>query len=150
MSFSTLEDVIKYAVQREEEAYQLYKKAAAQTKSIAARKLFEEMAAEEAGHKEVFGKMNLERAEHYRKKTLSDMKISQFLADTPLKPDASYPEILAYAIKAEENAYNLYLAAADAIDDPDLEKVLRVFADVEKGHKIKVERIYDEHVLSEN
>ncbi len=150
MSLTTLEDVIKYAVQREEEAYQLYKNAAAQSKSIAAKKMFEEMASEEAGHKEVFGKMDLEKAEHYKKTTIPDMKISQFLAETPLKSNASYPEILAYAIKAEENAYNLYLAAAEATEDPDLEKVLRVFADVEKGHKIKVERLYDEHVLSEN
>lgn len=150
MSFVTLEQVIKFAVQREETAYQLYKDAAVKSKSPAARKMFEEMAAEEAGHKEVFGKMDLQRAEQYKKITIPDMKISKYLVDVPLKPDATYQEILTYAIKTEDSAYNLYITAAEASDDPDLKKVLQVFADVEKGHKIKVERLYDEYVLTEN
>lgn len=150
MSFVTLDQVIKFAVQREETAYQLYKDAAVKSKSPAARKMFEEMAAEEAGHKEVFGKMDVKRAEQYKKITIPDMKISKYLVDVPLKPDATYQEILTYAIKTEDNAYHLYVTAAEATDDPDLKKVLQVFADVEKGHKIKVERLYDEYVLTEN
>jgi rubrerythrin len=62
----------------------------------------------------------------------------------------TYQEILTYAIKAEEGAYQLYQAAAEAVDDPKLKNVLTVFADVEKGHKIKVEKLYDDHVLTEN
>ncbi len=149
MSFVTLEQVIKFAVKREEEAYQLYKNAAGMSKSIAAKKMFEEMAAEEAGHKEVFGKMNLEKAEQYKAITIPEMNIGKYLVDVEMKPDMTYQQILTFAMKAEENAYQLYTAAADAAGDPQLEKVLRVFADVEKGHKIKVEGIYEEHVLTE-
>jgi len=49
----------------------------------------------------------------------------------------------------EEKAYQLYLAA-DAINDADLRKTRRVFADVEKGHEIKVQKLYDDHVYTEN
>ena len=112
--------------------------------------MFEEMAREEAGHKEVFGKMSVEKAEHYKAIRIPDLKISQYLADVPLKPDMTYQEILIYAMKAEENAYQLYTNAAASVEDPQLQKVLNVFADVEKGHKIKIEKIYDEHVLTEN
>ncbi|TRO80250.1 ferritin-like domain-containing protein [Desulfuromonas acetexigens] len=150
MSFVTMDDIIKFAVKQEEAAYNLYKNAAAISKSISAKKMFEEMAREEAGHKEVFGKMSVEKAEHYKKIKISDLKISQYLADVPLKPDMTYQEILIYAMKAEENAYQLYTNAAASVEDPQLQKVLNVFADVEKGHKIKIEKIYDEHVLTEN
>jgi rubrerythrin len=150
MAFVTLDEIIKFAVKREETAYQLYKNAAAISTSIAAKKMFEEMAAEEAGHREVFGKMNVERAEQYKATQIPDMKISKYLAEVPLKANMTYQEILTYAIKAEEGAYQLYQAAAEAVDDPKLKNVLTVFADVEKGHKIKVEKLYDDHVLTEN
>ncbi len=150
MSLVTFEDVINFAVEREEAAYRLYLGAAAQSKSIASRKMLEDMAKEEAGHKQFFGNMNLEKVEQYRKITIPDMKMDMYLVEKPLKPDASYQEVLAYAIQAEEKAYQLYMAAADAINDADLQKTLRVFADVEKGHKIKVQKLYDDHVYTEN
>ncbi len=150
MGFVTLEEVIKFAVQREETAYQLYKNAATKTTSIAARKMFEEMAAEEAGHKEVFSRIDLAKAEQYKASQTPDMGLSKYLVDVPLKPDMTYQEILMYAIKTEESAYQLYKAAAEMTEDPQLKKTLLVFADVELGHKKRVEAIYDERVLTEN
>jgi rubrerythrin len=43
MEFVTLEEIIKFAVQREEIAYQLYTDAAAKSTSISAHKMFEEI-----------------------------------------------------------------------------------------------------------
>ena len=149
MEFITLEEIIAFAVQREESAYNLYQHAAQQTTSLAARKMFAEMAAEEAGHKEVFSKIDLAKAEQYRTTTISDMKISEYLVDVPFRPDMTYQEILTYAMKAEENAYKLYEAAVEMTEDPKLKNVLQVFADVEKGHKLCLEQLYDEHVLTE-
>ena len=150
MGFVTLEEVIKFAVQREETAYRLYKRAAEKTTSIAARKMFEEFAAEEAGHKEVFSRIDLAKAEQYRSSKMSDMGISKYLVEIELTPDMTYQEILQYAIKAEENAYQLYKAAAEMTEEPQLKKTLEVFADVELGHKKRIEGIYDERVLTEN
>jgi rubrerythrin len=147
--YHTLEDVITFAVQREETAYQLYKSAAEKTTSISARKMFEELAAEEAGHKEVFGRIDLAKSEQYRFTDIPDMKIAEYMTNVPFRPDMAYDEILRFAMKAEEHAYQLYLAAADATDDPKLKKTLQVFADVEKGHKHRIEAIYDERVLTE-
>jgi rubrerythrin len=78
------------------------------------------------------------------------MGISKYLVDIELKPDMTYSEILQFAIKTEESAYHLYKAAAEGTDDPQLKKTLEVFADVELGHKKRVESIYDERVLTEN
>lgn len=150
MGFVTLEEVIKFAVQREETAVQLYTRAAKMTTSIASRKMFEEFALEEMGHKKVFSQMDLAKAEQYRASKLSDMGISKYLVEISLTPDMSYPQILQFAIKTEENAHQLYKAAAASTDDPQLKKTLEVFADVELGHKKRIEGIYEEHVLTEN
>jgi rubrerythrin len=149
MGFATLEDIVKFAVQREDTAYRLYKDAAEKSTSIAGRKMFEEMAAEEAGHKEVFSRVDLAEAMQKASGRMPDMKLAEYMTDIPLHPNMSYDEILRHAIKTEEHAFKLYTAAAEMTDDPKLKKTLLVFADVEKGHKKRLEEIYDERVLTE-
>ncbi len=149
MGFTTLQEIIAFAVQREETAYQLYKAAAEKSSSIAARKMFEEMANEEAGHKQVFSRVELAAAHQHAASKVPDMHLSDYLTDVPFRPDMSYDEILRNAIKAEESAWRLYTAAAEMTDEPELKRTLLVFADVEKGHKKRLEDIYDERVLTE-
>lgn len=149
MNFVTLEEVIAFAVEREETAYRLYKKAAELSTNIASRKMFEEMAAEEAGHKDVFSRIDAEKAGHHKGIKIPDMKISQYLKDVPFRKDMTYQEILTFAMKTEESAYMLYEAAAEATEDPKLKNVLKVFADVERGHKARLEQLYEDHVLTE-
>jgi rubrerythrin len=147
--FVTLDDVIKFAVEREETAYQLYKRAAELSTSIASRKMFEELAEEEATHKDVFSKIDVEKAEQHKLCTLPESSIAKYLADIPFRADLTYSEILSFALKTEENAYQLYKAAAGMTDDPKLQKVLMNFADVELGHRRRLEVIYEERVLTE-
>jgi rubrerythrin len=149
MGFTTFEEIVEFAVKREDSAYRLYKAAAEKAQSVAARKMFEEMAVEEAGHKICFEKIDLQQSENYKFSSNSDMKLAEYMADIPFKEDMSYPEILHYAMKTEESAYKLYEAAAEMTDDPKLKKMLLVFADVEKGHKLRLEGMYDEKVLTE-
>jgi rubrerythrin len=150
MKFVTLEEVIGFAVKREEAAYRLYLEAAEKSTSIAARKMFEEMAAEEAGHRDVFSKVELAEACGAAAASIPDMKIAEYLVDVPLRPDSTYDEILRHAMKAEEHAWRLYSAAAEMTGDPRLKKILLTFAEVEKGHKKRLEEIYEERVLTEN
>jgi rubrerythrin len=149
MKFVTLDEVIKFAIEREDTAYKLYKRASELSTSIAAKKMFEELAQEEATHKDVFTKIDEDKAESHKLCTLPESSIAKYLADVPFRPDLSYSEILAYALKTEENAYQLYKAAAGMADDPKLQKVLMNFADVELGHRRRIEAIYEERVLTE-
>jgi rubrerythrin len=147
--FITLDEVIKFAVEREDTAYNLYKRAEELSTSIAAKKMFAELAAEEATHKDVFSKIDKDRAESHKLCTLPESSIAKYLSDVPFRADMSYSEILAFALKTEENAYQLYKTAAGMTDDPKLQKVLMNFADVELGHRRRLEAIYEERVLTE-
>jgi rubrerythrin len=147
--FVTMDDVIKFAIDREETAYQLYKFAEELSTTVAAKKMFAELAAEEATHKEVFSKIDADKAENHKLCTIPETSIAKYLADVSFRPDMPYQEILAFALKTEENAYQLYKAAAGMTDDERLQKVLMSFADVELGHRRRLEVIYEEHVLTE-
>jgi rubrerythrin len=147
--FVTLDDVIKFAIDREETAYQLYKFAEELSTTVAAKKIFAELAAEEATHKDVFSKIDADKAESHKLCTIPETSIAKYLTDVTFRPDMTYQEILTFALKAEENAYQLYKAAAGMTDDDRLQKVLINFADVELGHRRRLEVIYEEHVLTE-
>jgi len=149
MKFISLDEVIAFAIDREDTAYKLYKRAAQLSTSIAAKKMFEELAQEEATHKGVFVKIDEDKAESHKLCTLPESSIAKYLADVPFRADLTYNEILAFALKAEENAYQLYKAAAGMTEDPKLQKILMNFADVELGHRRKIEAIYEERVLTE-
>lgn len=150
MEFTTLEDVIRFAVRREDAAYRLYRNAAEKAPNIATRKMFEELAAEEAGHKEVFSRIDIVEALSTQVEGAADMHLAEYMAELPFREDMTYAEILRFAIKTEENAYQLYLAAARMTGDPKLRRTLEAFANVEKGHRLRLEEIYDERVLTEN
>ena len=147
--FITLDDVIKFAIEREDTAYKLYKRAEELSTTIAAKKMFAELAAEEATHKDVFSKIDVEKAEHHKLCTIPEASIAKYLSDVPFRPDMSYQEILTFALKTEENAYQLYKAAAGMTEDEKLQKVLMNFADVELGHRRRLEVIYEDRVLTE-
>ena len=149
MSFLSLKEVIDFAVEREETAYQLYKRAAQLTESPAARKMFEELAQEEATHKDVFSKVDPDKIAEVNVCKIPEATIGQYLKDVPLHPQMTYQEILTYTLKSEEGAYQLYKAAAGMTEDPRLQKTLLTFAEVELGHRRKIEALYDEHVLTE-
>lgn len=150
MGFITMEEIIHFAVQREKRAYELYCDAAAKSNSIASRKMFEEMAAEEAGHQEVFSRIEMAAAVGRASAQIPDTHISAYLVDLPLRPDMSYDEIIRYGIKTEENAWKLYVAAAEVTEEPQLKKTLLAFAEVERGHKKRLETLYEDKVLTEN
>ena len=102
--FVTLDDVIKFAIEREDTAYKLYKRAAELSIDIASKKMFEELAAEEATHKDVFSKIDEDKAESHKLCTLPESSIAKYLADVPFRADLTYSQILAFALKTEENA----------------------------------------------
>lgn len=149
MSFISLKEVVDFAVEREETAYQLYKRAAELTESPAARKMFEELAQEEATHKDVFAKVDPDKIEELHVCKIPEATIGQYLREVPFHPQMNYQEILTYALKTEESAYQLYKTAAGMTEDPRLQKTLLTFAEVELNHRRKIEALYNEHVLTE-
>jgi rubrerythrin len=149
MEFSTIEDILEFALEKEDASFRLYKSAAKMSVNSSARKLFEEMAKQEEEHIRFIKQLNKEKIAHYKLKKVPDLKISEYLIDIPYREDMTYQEILVYSMKSEEKSYKLYAEAETMTDDPELKKLFLMLASEEKKHKYILESIYDKKILTD-
>jgi rubrerythrin len=75
--------------------------------------------------------------------------MSEMMEDVPFSSDMSYADLLRMAIKNEEKSQQLYLTTAKMVTEPNLKKMLLILAREESTHKEKLEKIYDEEILTE-
>jgi rubrerythrin len=149
MSLETLQDILDFAMDKEDASFRLYHEAAEKAGSISGRKMFEEMAEEEAGHKRLIARLDREVVAKYTFPHVPDLKIGDYLHDVAYRPDMTFQEILIFAMKEEERAVQLYQRAETMTSDPDLKQMLLMLANEEKRHKFKLEALYDDKVLAE-
>ena len=149
-AFGSVDEILDFAIGKEEEAVQLYTRLASQTRKSWMRQVFEEFANEERGHKEKLlaikqGKLLLPAAEK-----VMDLKIGDYLMDVEPSPDLDYQDALILAMKEEKAAFKLYSDLAAATDDDSLRATLLALAQEEAKHKLRFEIEYDEHILTED
>ena len=149
MSLDTLQDILAFAMDKEDASYRLYHEAAGKAGSISGRKMFEEMAEEEAEHKRLIARFDPEIVARYTFPHVPDLKIGDYLHEVAYRPDMTFQEILIFAMKEEERAFQLYTRAETMTSDPDLKRLLLMLANEEKRHKFKLEALYDDKVLTE-
>jgi rubrerythrin len=148
----TIEKALEMGAEMELESYNLYTEHAAKAKYPGAKKLLEEIAADEKRHREYFLK-GLEDPAHLKIRTLSedipDLKITDKLVNVPIDPQANYPQVLIYAAKREKSTHDFYVQIARKFKGTEMGKVFNSFATEELRHKYLLEKEYDEVVLVE-
>lgn len=150
MDFKSADQILDFAIRKEEEAAELYRDLAATIDRPDMRKVFESFAAEEMQHKarliEVkHGKMILSS-----EKKIFDLKIGENLVDVKPTPNIDYQHALIFAMKAEKAAFKLYHDLAQATDDGGLRELFLGLAQEEARHKLRFEIEYDDQILTEN
>ncbi len=148
--FNSTEEILDFAVQEEEKAFQFYKSLAEKTEKPWMREVFMEFAREEASHKEKLlqvkeGKQVLVDV----KGKVMDLKIADYLVEMEPNPEMDYQQALVVAMKKEKAAFKLYSDLAGRIDDPELKSVFLSLAQEEAKHKLKFEIEYDDNFLTE-
>ncbi|MDD2319410.1 MAG: ferritin family protein [Geobacteraceae bacterium] len=149
MELNTLDDILEFALEREDASYRLYLNAAKKSSNPAARKIFEELADQEKGHKKMLLNLDKEKVSTYTFRKVPDLGISEYLVDISYHDSMTYQEILIYAMKNEEKATRFYLEAESLTDDPELKKLMQMLANEEQKHKFRLESLYEEKVLTE-
>ncbi len=152
----TVEKALKVGVTMETGAYNLYTETSKKVKDPGSKQLLKELAADEAKHKAYF-EMALKEPEKVMNeakggdlKKVMDLHISDPLKEAPLNPDASYQDTLIFAAKSEQTAVDFYMALSKTYSAHPLGKMWAEFAKMEQGHKLKIEKEYDDVVLAEN
>jgi rubrerythrin len=145
----SFEKLISIAITREEEAYEFYMEASKQAELKSSAKLLEELAQQEVGHKkklvaaldsDVCGTFACKNIEEFE-----EMDLSKYLLEIPLDPSSGPQDILIVAMKREESAYNFYKALSELTTSSSHRTVFETLASEEKGHKERLERMYDEY-----
>ena len=150
MNFKSVDEILNYAIDKEEDARQFYLDIAAKMDRPYMKQVFEQFAKEEKGHKAKLqavkeGKMML-KAE----KKVIDLQIGDHLEEVDMDSKLDYQQALIVAMKAEKNSYRLYNDLANSTDDENLSTMFLSLAQEEAKHKLRFEIEYDEYVLREN
>jgi len=150
MAFKSVDEILDFAIRKEEESAQMYTDLAAKMEKAYMRDVFESFAREEEGHKKKLldikkGKLLVPAAAR-----ILDLKIAEYVTDVAPSPDIDYQEALILAMKKEKEAFRLYTDLADATDDSALRVTLLGLAQEEAKHKLRFEVEYDEQFLREN
>ena len=148
MNFKSIEDLIRFAIEKEKAAIEFYESASTEEPYSAGKQTFLEFAKEEKKHKallEGFLKGD-KKLEEYRFKWVPDMKRSDYMVDLKHEKGMAYPELLRLAMKREEKALQLYNDLASNAEQPDWVKVFKMLCQEEAAHKLKLETIYDDYM----
>lgn len=147
MEQEQFKEIIKFAIDKEINAFNFYTSAGQVAKYSGAKELFSDLAKEEAGHRNLLEKLDMEKIAKVRIEPVPNLKISDYMVDVEFKPDLSYADILRAAMKMEERALKLYTDMKESNKDQDINKLFTFLANEESKHKYRLEKIYDDEVL---
>lgn len=151
MKLNTVDEILDFAIQKEQDAHDFYKGLADKMDRKYMQDVFNGFAKEELGHKKKLegiksGKLLVSS----EKKIIQDLKIGENLVDIELSADMSYQDALIVAMKAEKAAFKLYHDLAASTDNADIQNVLLNLAQEEAKHKLRFELEYDDYALKDN
>jgi rubrerythrin len=150
-TFKSVEEVLDFAINSEEEAEKFYSDLAAKVETPGMKEVFLSFAKEENGHKTKLmaiksGKLDKLSASM----RIVELKHADYLVDVEPSSGMSYQEALIVAMKREKAAYKLYMDLMAKVDDADLKATFEALAIEEAKHKMRFEVEYDERILVEN
>lgn len=149
-SWGSVEEVLDYAIAREQEASDFYSDLAGRVASPPMKKVFLQFSKEEAGHKKRLESIKADRSLAPAEQKVLDLKMADYLVDVQPTDDMSAQDALILAMKREKAAFRLYSDLAEATDDEALRGTFNMLAREEAKHKLRFEIEYDEQVLTEN
>ncbi|MCK5782110.1 MAG: ferritin family protein [Flavobacteriales bacterium] len=149
--FKTIDEILEYAINAEQDAVDFYTNLAEKTNNIAVKKVFLQNAEEERGHKLHLEKVKNEGifSEEF-KDGVPDLKIADYIVVKPPSKIDDYADALRLAMHREKGAFKLYTRLSSATNNSSLKKLFTRLAQEEANHKLKFELEYDEFVLREN
>jgi rubrerythrin len=151
MQSERLNEIIDFAIARENEAVQFYQKLQQMAAFSEKKKLFQQFESMERGHIVILEGIKKMDIRHIDVPEVETLHISDYLVDAPeSKPDKlSYQDILILAMKKEQRAHELYKDLAEKNKDPDVVKLFSRLASEEARHKRAFEEMYDGEILNQ-
>ena len=151
MNFDSIEDIINFASQKEQEAVKFYIDLSQQEPFQTQKELLVDFAKQEQKHYELLQNFLENRSvlDSYTFKWIPDLKRSDYIVDIEYSKGMSYRELLMLAMKREEKALKLYNDLLVKIDIDEFKKLFKTLSQEEAKHKNILETIYDDHMAEQ-
>jgi rubrerythrin len=150
MNFESINDIIDFAIQKEQEAVDFYLSASKEESMSGSKEMLIEFSEEEKKHRKILEALKdkgyAEGVEDYEFKWIKDIKRSDYMDDMVYKPGMGYRDILVLAIKREEAALKLYNKLLAKAESENAKKVFKILCQEEAKHKLGLETMYDDHM----
>jgi len=150
MDFASYKEVLKFAIEKEEEAIKAYGDMIEKAHIPGMKELLEDLRKEEINHKKLLEDSSHKEIHDHEIHDVEDMKISDYLVDENLNPDISFQDLLIYAAKKEQKAVSLYTHLHQKVKNPEMKQLLEFLIEQEKIHKLRLETEYEKHVLQDD
>ena len=150
MKLDSINKILDFAIEKEEEAAQFYTDLAAKMNKPHMKKVFVDFALEEKSHKAKLELVKSGQLELSRPDDIMNLKIAEVVSDVDLEGDFDYQKALIAAMKNEKASYKLYNDLAELTNDEKIKNTFLSLAQEEAKHKLRFEVEYDETILTEN
>jgi rubrerythrin len=147
MDEKKFDDMLHFAIEREIESVHFYNEASQKVKHSGAKELFLDFVHQEKRHKQKLEDARRGKISLLHIREIPDLKISDYLVESELNPEASYADILRIAMKREEHSVRLYTDLKEKNTHEALVKLFAFLIQEESKHKYFLEKLYDDEVL---
>lgn len=150
LHFSSITEVLDFAVAKEEEARDFYLEWADEVRNSSIKEVLKEFAGEEQKHKDLILKVKAGGTFKTKAEEIIDLKIGDYFVQTNPDETMSYQDALQVAIQREIGAQELYKYLSGRSSDQTMKELFDKLALEESKHKQRLEQMFDEDVLTEN
>jgi rubrerythrin len=149
-AWSSIDQVLDYAIREEEAAAEFYTQLADQTERPAMRQALESFAQEELRHKQrLLAVKGGQAPSGSAAQPVADLRLADYMVEMVPSPFMSYRELLVVAMHKEKAAFKLYTDLAAGATDDQVRATFLSLAQEEARHKLHFEIEYDD-TMTEN
>ncbi len=136
LNLSSMEEILLYAINQENEAGLFYAKEAKRTSKIELKMIWEQLSHDEVRHKAILSSLLENLKEEDQQISYSSKEVTNYTAiDIPEKEYTDIENAIILAINNENDAYFLYKHLADKVSNLTHKKVLETLAYEELKHR---------------
>lgn len=148
--FDNIQDIIGFAVAKEQEAVDFYNELAQKVDNPAVADELRQMAAEEEKHRDRIREAPTSFLTGVEGPKIPDLRIADYTEGAPAAEGISFADAINIAMHREKIAMDFYNSLAGLATDPTARQLFANLAVEEARHKLYFETMWDEQVLTED
>ncbi|HHV37270.1 MAG TPA: ferritin family protein [Candidatus Cloacimonetes bacterium] len=150
MTTAEFNEILDFAIAREEEAIAFYRDLQSKTKFTSIKEMLKELELMEMSHIVAIEGIRKKGTQLCETCEIENLKISDYMVHEPVDEELTYQNILLRAMKREEQSYKLYIEMSKRFSDPEISNLFKRLAHDEAKHKNHFEKLYDDFLSEGN